>query len=59
MDVIALFQNEITYAVATLGTCKPQTIYNAYFDIRQKLSLFDGDQAGRSGMACSTGDVPV
>ena len=49
MDVIALFQNDITYAVATLGTATTanhlQRLYRYTSDI---IFCFDGDNAGRT-----------
>ena len=49
MDVIALFQHEITYAVATLGTATSthhlQRLFRYTSDI---IFCFDGDQAGRT-----------
>jgi len=49
MDVIALFQNDITYAVATLGTATTanhlQRLFRYTSDI---IFCFDGDQAGRT-----------
>lgn len=49
MDVIALFQQGITYAVATLGTATTthhlQRLYRFTSDI---IFCFDGDQAGRT-----------
>jgi DNA primase len=49
MDVIALFQHGITYAVATLGTATTEhhikRLYRYTSDI---IFCFDGDQAGRT-----------
>ncbi|EKD72896.1 MAG: DNA primase [uncultured bacterium] len=48
MDVIALFQHEITYAVATLGTAT--TAFHAQMLFRYASEIvfcFDGDDAGR------------
>jgi DNA primase len=49
MDVIALFQHNITYAVATLGTAT--SVYNIQRLFRYTAEIifcFDGDQAGRT-----------
>lgn len=49
MDVIALFQHEITYAVATLGTATTAHHLQHLFRYTTKIIFcFDGDQAGRT-----------
>ncbi|MDR3491585.1 MAG: DNA primase [Gammaproteobacteria bacterium] len=49
MDVIALFQNDITYAVATLGTATSSSHLERLFKHTSEIIFcFDGDQAGRS-----------
>jgi DNA primase len=49
MDVIALFQNEINYAVATLGTATTANHLNRLFRYTSEIVYcFDGDQAGRT-----------
>jgi DNA primase len=49
MDVIALFQNEITYAVATLGTATSANHLERLFrHTAEIIFCFDGDQAGRT-----------
>lgn len=49
MDVIALFQNEITYAVATLGTATTANHLQRLFRYTSEIIFcFDGDQAGRT-----------
>jgi DNA primase len=49
MDVIALFQNEITYAVATLGTATSANHLERLFRYTPEIIFcFDGDQAGRT-----------
>ncbi len=49
MDVIALFQHEITYAVATLGTATSSHHLQRLFRYTTKIIFcFDGDQAGRT-----------
>src|SRR3990167_5622266 len=48
MDVIALFQFNITYAVATLGTASnAQHIYKLLRYTKEIIFCFDGDRAGR------------
>lgn len=48
MDVIALFQHDITYAVATLGTATTTHHLQRLFRYtRELIFCFDGDQAGR------------
>jgi DNA primase len=48
MDVIALFQHGITYAVATLGTATtPHHLQRLFRYTRELLFCFDGDEAGR------------
>lgn len=49
MDVIALFQHEITYAVATLGTATSTSHLERLFrHTAEVIFCFDGDQAGRT-----------
>jgi DNA primase len=49
MDVIALFQHEITYAVATLGTATTANhIERLFRHTTEIIFCFDGDQAGRT-----------
>ncbi len=49
MDVIALFQHEITYAVATLGTATTEHHLQRLFRYTSEIIFcFDGDQAGRT-----------
>lgn len=49
MDVIALFQNDITYAVATLGTATTANHLQRLFRYTSEIIFcFDGDQAGRT-----------
>jgi DNA primase len=49
MDVIALFQHDITYAVATLGTATSSShIERLLRHTAEIIFCFDGDQAGRS-----------
>ena len=49
MDVIALFQNGITYAVATLGTATSVTHLERLFrQTSEVIFCFDGDQAGKT-----------
>ena len=49
MDVIALFQHEITYAVATLGTATSANHLERLFRYTPEIIFcFDGDQAGRT-----------
>lgn len=49
MDVIALFQNGITYAVATLGTATSTNHLERLFrHTAEIIFCFDGDQAGRT-----------
>lgn len=48
MDVIALFQNGITYAVATMGTATSKYHLDRLFRYTNELVFcFDGDDAGR------------
>jgi DNA primase len=52
MDVIALFQNDITYAVATLGTATTQHHLQRLFRYTSEIIFcFDGDNAGRTAAA--------
>lgn len=49
MDVIALFQHEITYAVATLGTATTAHHLKRLFRYTPEIIFcFDGDEAGRT-----------
>ncbi|MHB1948563.1 MAG: DNA primase [Gammaproteobacteria bacterium] len=49
MDVIALFQNGINYAVATLGTATTANHLQRLFRYTSEIIFcFDGDQAGRT-----------
>lgn len=49
MDVIALFQHGITYAVATLGTATTQHHMQRLFRYTSEIIFcFDGDEAGRT-----------
>lgn len=49
MDVIALFQHDITYAVATLGTATSSHHLERLFrHTAEVIFCFDGDQAGRT-----------
>lgn len=49
MDVIALFQHGITYAVATLGTATSTTHLQRLFRHTSEIVFcFDGDEAGRT-----------
>jgi DNA primase len=49
MDVIALFQHDITYAVATLGTATTAHHLHCLFRYTSDIIFcFDGDQAGRT-----------
>jgi DNA primase len=49
MDVIALFQHGITYAVATLGTATtPHHLHRLGRYTNEVVFCFDGDQAGRT-----------
>lgn len=49
MDVVALAQNGIDYAVATLGTATNATHLNRLFKVvSEVIYCFDGDQAGRT-----------
>ena len=49
MDVIALFQHDITYAVATLGTATtPHHLQRLFRYSSNLVFCFDGDQAGRT-----------
>ncbi|MDR3476623.1 MAG: DNA primase [Gammaproteobacteria bacterium] len=49
MDVIALFQNQITYAVATLGTATSANHLERLFRHTSEIIFcFDGDTAGRT-----------
>lgn len=48
MDVLALFQAEIPYAVATLGTATSRDQISRLFSLKQEIIFcFDGDEAGR------------
>ena len=48
MDVLALAQNGITYAVATLGTATTETHIERLFRVISRIVFcFDGDDAGR------------
>ncbi|MDA8561493.1 DNA primase [Gammaproteobacteria bacterium] len=48
MDVIALFQNDITYSVATLGTATSSGHLQRLFKLTSEIVFcFDGDEAGR------------
>ena len=48
MDVVALAQHGIQYAVATLGTaCTPEQIQRLFRTVSQVFFCFDGDRAGR------------
>lgn len=48
MDVVALAQNDIRYAVATLGTATtPEHMDIAFRSTREVVFCFDGDKAGR------------
>jgi DNA primase len=52
MDVIALFQNGITYAVATLGTATTNHHLQRLFRHTSEIIFcFDGDNAGRTAAA--------
>lgn len=52
MDVIALFQMEITYAVATLGTATTSHHLQRLFKHTSEIIFcFDGDNAGRTAAA--------
>lgn len=49
MDVVALFQHEITYAVATLGTATtPHHLQRLVRYTSEIVFCFDGDEAGRT-----------
>lgn len=49
MDVIALFQHSITYAVATLGTAtSPHHLQRLFRYTSEIIFCFDGDEAGRT-----------
>jgi DNA primase len=49
MDVIALAQNDIHYAVATLGTATtPEHLKRLFRIAREVVFCFDGDRAGRA-----------
>jgi len=49
MDVIALFQHDITYAVATLGTATSSHHLQRLFRYTSEIVFcFDGDEAGRT-----------
>jgi DNA primase len=49
MDVVALFQHDITYAVATLGTATtPQHLHRLLRYTSEIIFCFDGDEAGRT-----------
>lgn len=49
MDVIALFQHDVTYAVATLGTATTANHLQRLFRYTSDITFcFDGDQAGRT-----------
>ncbi|HET7370801.1 MAG TPA: DNA primase [Gammaproteobacteria bacterium] len=49
MDVIALAQHDIRYAVATLGTATtPQHLQRLFRITREVVFCFDGDRAGRA-----------
>jgi DNA primase len=49
MDVVALFQHDITYAVATLGTATtPHHIQRLVRYTSEIVFCFDGDEAGRT-----------
>lgn len=49
MDVIALFQNDVTYAVATLGTATTaHHLQRLFRHTSEIIFCFDGDQAGRT-----------
>jgi DNA primase len=49
MDVIALFQHDITYAVATLGTATTSHHLSRLFRYTSEIVFcFDGDEAGRT-----------
>ena len=49
MDVIALFQHGITYAVATLGTATTSHHLSRLFRYTSEIVFcFDGDEAGRT-----------
>jgi len=49
MDVVALFQHEITYAVATLGTATTAHHINRLTRyVTEIIFCFDGDEAGRN-----------
>ena len=49
MDVIALFQHEVTYAVATLGTATSAHHLQRLFRYTNEIVFcFDGDEAGRT-----------
>ena len=48
MDVVALFQHDLPFAVATLGTATSQTHIQQLFRVTNQLCFcFDGDRAGR------------
>lgn len=52
MDVIALFQHDITYAVATLGTATSAHHIQRLFRYTSEIVFcFDGDEAGRTAAA--------
>ncbi|MCW8194954.1 DNA primase [Proteobacteria bacterium 005FR1] len=49
MDVVAMAQFGITYAVATLGTaCREDHLHKAFKYTQEVVFCFDGDQAGRT-----------
>jgi len=48
MDVVALHEHGLPFAMATLGTASSESHFKAIFKICKKLIIcFDGDQAGR------------
>lgn len=54
LDVLALFQSGVTYAVATLGTAlTPDHIHILRRFTKNVIALFDGDEAGRKAAARS------
>jgi DNA primase len=61
MDVVALAQHGIPYAVATLGTATSQEQINQLFRIVPEIIFcFDGDQAGRkAGWRALENSLPV
>lgn len=60
MDVVALHEHELRFAMATLGTASSEAHFKAIFKICKKLIIcFDGDQAGRQAALRALNNVLV